>query len=144
MIIAMATRVENLKNKVGFTEFCQKRIRYHTTKLWQLVGPLTHDAGTKAWSDLSVIVSVAHAFAIEMYSAPLEYKLDFPDVLELFNPGTMINRDSFISTDPQAFRVGLGITPIVRIRNNAEKTAPVQLAHLGNVLLRQPPRGPRR
>lgn len=145
MFIAMANQVNKLKKEQGFREFCQRRLQDHITKLWQLVGPLTH-AGTtnmNAYSDLSAIVAEAQSLALDMYSTAFEYKFEFPVQNDLFVTTTMVNRDSFIKGDPQVLmrnktRVKLGITPVSRMRDNSGTSPTVQLIHLSQVLLKPP------
>ncbi|PYH96747.1 hypothetical protein BO71DRAFT_396880 [Aspergillus ellipticus CBS 707.79] len=75
-----------------------------------------------------------------MFSQPLEYRMDFPGVNELFDPATTINCDSFIRGDPRALkrngnRVGLSIAPAISMRDKASES---RLVYLAEVLLRPP------
>ncbi|KAL5338506.1 hypothetical protein BJX70DRAFT_200347 [Aspergillus crustosus] len=146
MLAAMTTHLITLSKKSNFPEFNQQRIQSHLTKLWTYIGPLGHDPSNQAgqmWLDLGSIVTEAHALAIDMYSMPLEYRIEFPGQGEHFDPSTMINRDPYVHSDPQSLkngetRVRLGITPIVRIRNNSQSPGEVNLMYLGHVLLNVP------
>lgn len=143
MVMAMVTKIQTLKTKPGFTDFCQQKTRDHVLKLWRLIGPLTNtDPTNQAWSDLSSIISEAEMLALDMYSVPFEYKCDFPALHEPFSPETMLNCDAFVTGDPQVLassdsRVRLGVTPFVRVRDNAEDVPVVKVVSLGHVLLRQ-------
>ena len=54
----------------------------------------------RAYEDLHEIHKKATFLAMTMLSVPLEWKIDFPKINELFVPNSMINRDPLI-TDPQ-------------------------------------------
>lgn len=152
MIIAMTTRIQTLKTKPGFIDFCQQKTRDHMHKLWRLIGPLTHPqsnttidpitGNSQAWTDLSTIVSEAEMLALDMYSVPFEYQSEFPAVNEAFDPVTMVNSDAFITGDPMMLaesdcRVRLGVTPVVRARDNSDcEVGVVRAVSMGNVLLR--------
>ncbi|KKK13922.1 hypothetical protein AOCH_002835 [Aspergillus ochraceoroseus] len=146
MIMAMTTHLGSLTKKPGFADFCHQKTQSHVAKLWQYIRPLSHNPAkqnSQAVIDLTAIMSEAQSLALDMHMVPLEYKFDFPEPGEHFDPLTMINRDSFIVGDPQTLksnetRVGLGITPVVRIRNNSESPGDIKLIYLGNVLLKLP------
>lgn len=78
-----------------------------------------------------------------MYSVPFEYRSDFPSVNEPFDPVTMVNSDAFVTGDPMVLagsdcRVRLGITPVVRVRDNSDnQVGVVRVMSMGNVLLKQ-------
>ncbi|KAL4893746.1 hypothetical protein BDV59DRAFT_201516 [Aspergillus ambiguus] len=146
IVVTLTSHLRELQEKPGFAEFSHHKARVHTNKLWQYVGPLTHDPFNQytAWADLFAIVSEAQTLAIDMFSVPFEYKVDFPDMSETFEPTTMINRDLFIRGDPQGLknndtRVRLSITPIVRMRDNSQRPADIRMASLAHVLLRPAP-----
>ena len=152
MIIAMTTKIQALKSKPNFIDFCQQKTLDHMQKLWHLIGPLTHPqsnttidpltGNSQAWTDLSAIVSEAEMLALDMYSVPFEYRFEFPVVNEAFDPVTMVNSDAFVTGDPMALaasdcRVRLGITPVVRARDNSDcEMGVVRVMSLGSVLLR--------
>lgn len=77
-----------------------------------------------------------------MYSVPFEYRFEFPVVNEAFDPVTMVNSDAFVTGNPMALaasdcRVRLGITPVVRARDNSDcEMGVVRVMSLGSVLLR--------
>ncbi|KAL4976969.1 hypothetical protein BDW66DRAFT_166116 [Aspergillus desertorum] len=142
------THITKLTKKPGFAEYSQQMIYSHLHKLWAYIGPLGHDAANQngpMWNDLHTIVSEAQSLAIDMYSMPLEYKFEFPEQSEPFDPHTMINRDPWVHTDPSVLqgtdtRVRLGITPIARIRDNSQGPGEVQMVYMGHVLLKGPKR----
>lgn len=143
MVVTLMSHIRELKEKEGFAEFSHNKARVHTNKLWQYIGPLTHDPLNpyNAWADLFVIVSEAQALAIDMFSVPYEYNVDFPSMTETFEPTIMINRDMIIRGDPQGLknndtRVRLSITPIVRMRDNSQRPADIRMASQAHVLLR--------
>lgn len=145
MFVAMANQVNNVKRIPGFSLFFQQRIQQHAEKLWKLVGPLTYDGRPNAWSDLFTIVSEAHGLSLDMYSVPFEYKFDFPVNNDAFQQNIMVNRDPIIKGDPTAMtqngvRVRLGVTPIIKMRDNSRSSSHIQLIHLSNVLLKPAPR----
>lgn len=80
--------------------------------------------------------------ALDMYSVPFEYRSEFPAVNEAFDPVTMVNSDAFVTGDPVVLagsdcRVRLGITPVVRARDNSDcEAGVVRVVSMGNVLLR--------
>ncbi|OJJ34845.1 hypothetical protein ASPWEDRAFT_39948 [Aspergillus wentii DTO 134E9] len=138
-------QVKSLKCQPGFGEFCLRRAHEHASKLWHLVGPFTLDSNVQAWSDLCAIIINAQTLSIEMYSVPFEYKTYFSESNEPFDPATMINRDTFITGDPQVLKkddnkVRLGITPEIRIRNNSAHANYIKLVYMANVLLRPAPK----
>lgn len=151
MIIAMTSKIQTLKTKPNFIDFCQQKTRDHMQKLWHLIAPLTHSnsspntdpTSSQAWTDLSTIVSEAEMLALDMYSVPFEYRSDFPSVNEPFDPVTMVNSDAFVTGDPMVLagsdcRVRLGITPVVRVRDNSDnQVGVVRVMSMGNVLLKQ-------
>ncbi|OJJ63814.1 hypothetical protein ASPSYDRAFT_127248 [Aspergillus sydowii CBS 593.65] len=143
MLNAIANHLKCLARRPDFNTFAKKKIDHHVTKLWSFVGPLGHDSANQnnMWMDLHAIITEAHCLAVEMYSVPLEYRFEFPEHNEPFDPFTMINRDPYIHGDPQVLqsgdaRVRLAITPIVRIRNNSQSPGEVHLMYLGHVLLK--------
>ncbi|KAL3467503.1 hypothetical protein BJX64DRAFT_247873 [Aspergillus heterothallicus] len=146
MLTAITTHLTTLSRRPSFTELCQLKIQSHLQRLWKYIGPLSHDPSNQAgqvWSDLTQIITQAQSLAIDMYSVPLEYKFEYPEPGEPFDPLTMINRDPYVHGDPHTLkngdtRVRLGITPIVRIRNNAQSLGEVKLMYLGHVLLKMP------
>ncbi|KAL3436569.1 hypothetical protein BDV09DRAFT_164642 [Aspergillus tetrazonus] len=146
MLTAVATHITKLTKKSGFTEYNQQKIYNHLHTLWAYIGPLGHDAANQngpMWNDLHAIVSEAQSLAIDMYSMPLEYKFEFPEQSEPFDPHTMINRDPWVLADPSVLqntdtRVRLGITPITRIRDNSQSPGDVQMVYMGHVLLKGP------
>lgn len=111
-------------------------------RLWPLIGPLTDiETLSQAWTDLSSIVTDAQNLALDMFSVPFEYKVDFPIMGDLVNPSTTINTDPFVPGEPQClansdWRVRLGVTPVVRARDNSSDAAVVSIVSLGHVLLR--------
>lgn len=146
LAISLVTQVQITRSKPGFVEFCQHKTRENTLRLWQLVGPLT-DTGTQiqtqtqAWTDLSSIISDAQNLALDMFSVPLEYSVDFPAMGDLVNASTMVNIDPFVPGEPRGlagsdWRVRLGVTPVVRARDNCSDAASVSVVSLGHVLLR--------
>ncbi|KAL4880970.1 hypothetical protein BJY04DRAFT_190524 [Aspergillus karnatakaensis] len=146
MLSAMTTHLVTLLKRPNFAEFNQQKIQSHLTKLWTYIGPLGHEPANQSgqmWLDLNAIIAEAHSLAIDMYSMPLEYRIEFPEQGEHFDPSTMINRDPYVHGDPLGLknnetRVRLGITPIVRIRNNSHSPGEVNLMYLGHVLLNVP------
>ena len=143
MYNGMAKQVSEITTKPGFNELFQRRVQEHTNAVWELVGPLTHETSENAWNDLFDLVVDAHKLALRMYSGPNEFKLDFAGTNELFNPNFMVNRDSYITGDPQLLmrnhnRVKLAITPLTTFRHNATAAGNVQIVHYGHVLLRLP------
>ncbi|KAL3481972.1 hypothetical protein BJX99DRAFT_217900 [Aspergillus californicus] len=146
MLTAMTNHLSILSKHPSFAEFSHQRIQSHLSRLWAYIGPLGHDPTNQSgqmWMDLSAIVSEAQSLAIDMYSVPLEYKFEFPEPDEHFDPLTMINRDPYVHGDPHGLkngetRVRLGITPIVRMRNNSQSPGEVNLMYLGHVLLKTP------
>ncbi|KAL4818634.1 hypothetical protein BDW67DRAFT_182784 [Aspergillus spinulosporus] len=146
MLTAVAAHITKLTKKSGFTEYNQQKIYNHLHTLWAYIGPLGHDAANQnspMWNDLHAIVSEAQSLAIDMYSMPLEYKFEFPEQSEPFDPHTMINRDPWVLADPSVLqntdtRVRLGITPITRIRDNSQSPGDVQMVYMGHVLLKGP------
>ncbi|KAL4989227.1 hypothetical protein BDW68DRAFT_186611 [Aspergillus falconensis] len=140
------THITKLTKKPRFTEFNQQKINSHLHKLWAYIGPLGHDAANQngpMWKDLHAIVSEAQSLAIDMYSMPLEYRFEFPEQSEPFDPHTMINRDPWVLADPSVLqntdtRVRLGISPIARIRDNSQGPGEVQMVYMGHVLLKGP------
>ncbi|KAL4951502.1 hypothetical protein BDW69DRAFT_169851 [Aspergillus filifer] len=148
MLTAIATHVTTVSMAPTFPSFISQKTTHHLTKLWPYIAPLGHDAhqNSPMWADLHAIVAEAHALAVNMLSMPLEYRFEFPEQAEPFDPSTMINRDPYVHGDPQALknspetRVRLGVTPTVRIRDSSKSGANVNLMYLGHVLLKQPPR----
>ncbi|KAL4939743.1 hypothetical protein BDV06DRAFT_32230 [Aspergillus oleicola] len=148
MLTAIASHVTTLSKSSTFPEFIAQKTIQHLTKLWPYIAPLGHDAhqNSPMWADLYAIVAEAHALTLDMFSKPLEYRFEFPELAEPFDPSTMINRDPYIHGDPHALknspetRVKLGVTPTVRIRDNSKSATNVHLMYLGHVLLKQPPR----
>lgn len=142
MVVAMTAKIQSLKGKPGFVEYFQQRVHDHFLKLWNFIAPLANnDTISQAWTDLSAIVSEAKMLALDMYSVPFEYKSDFPSVNEKFNPATMVNCDAFVLGDSQVLansdsRVRLGITPVTRVRDNADPSNVVKQVSFGHVLLR--------
>ncbi|KAL4809261.1 hypothetical protein BDV18DRAFT_157019 [Aspergillus unguis] len=144
MLTTLTTHIRALSKRPNFSEFVQQRIQSHLNTLWTYIGPLGHDTpvhNSPMWLDLSTIVAEAHSLALDMYSVPLEYRFEFPEQSEPFDPLTMINRDPYVNGDPSALkndntRVRLGVTPIVRIRNNSQGPGEVHLMYLGHVLLK--------
>lgn len=143
--LLVAGRVNQMniaKRKPGFAEFCQAKVQEHLTQLWQLVGPLTADRSNRARADLSSIVSEGQALAVDVYSAPFEYKFEFPTMGDACSQTEMVNRDTAMTADPLLLRssdakMRLGISPSVRIRNDSENLAVIKQGHLADVLLRQ-------
>ncbi|KAL4912805.1 hypothetical protein BDW62DRAFT_216029 [Aspergillus aurantiobrunneus] len=146
MLTAMATHVTTFSKSPNFGEFTHQKIHYHLSKLWKYIGPLGHDSTNQngsMWIDLNTIIAEALFLAIDMYSVPLEYRFEFPEPSEPFDTSTMINRDPYALGDPLVLqnsdaRVRLGITPIVRVRNNSQSPGSVNLMYLGHVLLKAP------
>lgn len=142
MAISIVSQVQITRAKPGFSDFCRHKTREHMLRLWPLIGPLTsNELLSQIWTDLSTIVSDAQMLALDMFSVPFEYNSDFPVMGDLVNPTTMVNSDPFITGEPQAsangdWRVRLGITPVVRARDNSNDAAAVTLLSLGHVLLR--------
>ncbi|KAL4795743.1 hypothetical protein BDV19DRAFT_362581 [Aspergillus venezuelensis] len=148
MLTAIAKNVKTVSKAPTFSSFISQKTTHHLTKLWPYIAPLGHDAhqNSSMWTDLHAIVAEAHALAANMLSMPLEYRFEFPEQAEPFDPSTMINRDPYVHGDPQVLkntpetRVRLGVTPTVRIRDSSKSGANVNLMYLGHVLLKQPPR----
>ncbi|KAL4909888.1 hypothetical protein BDW74DRAFT_143954 [Aspergillus multicolor] len=147
MLTAVATHIAGISKRPGFAEYNHQNIHAHLHKLWAYIGPLGHDAAANQngsmWNDLHNIISEAQSLAIDMYSSPLEYRFEFPEQSEPFDPQTMINRDPWVLADPSALqntdtRVRLGITPIARIRDNSQGPGDVQMVYMGHVLLKGP------
>ncbi|PYI04204.1 hypothetical protein BO78DRAFT_471492 [Aspergillus sclerotiicarbonarius CBS 121057] len=141
LINAMVTVIEDAMEVPEFADFSKQKAQAHVKTLWQYIGPLTNDPNNvhgMAWADLATIMSEAQNLAVDMFRHAFEYHFDFPEINEPFNPATMINRDYFIKGDPQALknndnRVGLGITPIIRIRDLVEQES--KLVYFADVLL---------
>ncbi|KAL4970341.1 uncharacterized protein BDV14DRAFT_195036 [Aspergillus stella-maris] len=148
MAFSSANNVKIVSKAPTFSSFISQKTTHHLTKLWPYIAPLGHDAhqNSSMWADLHAIVAEAHALAVNMLSIPLEYRFEFPEQAEPFDPSTMINRDPYVHGDPQALkntpetRVRLGVTPTVRIRDSSKSGENVNLMYLGHVLLKQPPR----
>ncbi|KAL4788614.1 hypothetical protein BJX76DRAFT_353059 [Aspergillus varians] len=144
MLTAIATHISTLSQRPNFPEFTQQKVNHHSAKLWQYIAPLGHHSPTKPgkmWTDFNAIIAEAQSLAVDMYAAPLEYRFEFPEQGEPFDPPTMIlhENDPHVRWDPQVLqssdaRVLLGITPIVRIRNNSRSPGDVHL-YMGQVLL---------
>ncbi|PWY90039.1 hypothetical protein BO70DRAFT_133149 [Aspergillus heteromorphus CBS 117.55] len=142
-----ASVIQTATKRPEFADFSQQKARAHLLKLWGLIVPLTNDqrAGYgQTWTELAAIVSDAQTLAVDIFSLPLGYRMDFPQINDPFDPVTMVNRDSFIKGDPQALknngnRVGLAITPAIRIRElPGEESC---LVYLAEVLLLPSPSG---
>lgn len=134
-----------MRGKPGFDEFFHRRIQDNATKAWRLVEPLMHESSENAWNDLVALMTDAHTLALKMFSAPREFKFDYANTNDLFNPNFMVNRDSYISGDPQMlmrnhYRVKLGITPTITLRTYTPTsgTGDPSTIHYGGVLLRPP------
>ncbi|RDW90190.1 uncharacterized protein DSM5745_01965 [Aspergillus mulundensis] len=147
MLTAIATHIAAICKRPGFAEYNQQNIQVHLHRLWAYIGPLGHDApanqNSSMWNDLHAIISEAQSLATDMYSMPLEYRFEFPEQSEPFDPQTMINRDPWVLADPSALqntdtRVRLGITPIARVRDNSQSPGDVQMVYMGHVLLKGP------
>ncbi|RAK95397.1 type 2C protein phosphatase PTC6 [Aspergillus ibericus CBS 121593] len=141
LINAMVVIVEGAMQVPEFADFSKQKAQAHVKMLWQCIGPLTNDPNNVhglAWADLTTIMSEAQNLAVDMFRHAFEYRFNFPEINEPFNPATMINRDYFIKGDPLALknndnRVGLGITPIIEICDLAEQGS--KLVSLADVLL---------
>ncbi|KAL2802472.1 hypothetical protein BJX63DRAFT_415001 [Aspergillus granulosus] len=146
MLTARTTHLTTLSQRPNFAELSQHKIQNHFHRLWKLIGPLSHDPSNQrgqVWTDLTQIITYAQSLAIDMYSVPLEYKFEYPESGRPFDPLTMINRDPYAYENLHTLkgsdtRVRLGITPIVRVRNNAQSPGEVKLIYLGHVLLEMP------
>ncbi|KAL2828365.1 hypothetical protein BJY01DRAFT_255371 [Aspergillus pseudoustus] len=146
LLRAITTHLTTLSKRPNFTNLCQLKIQYHLHMLWRFIGPLSHDPSNQSgqvWTDLIQIITQAQSLAINMYSVPLEYRFEYVEQGEPFDPLTMINRDPYVHGDADTLkdgdtRVRLGVTPIVRIRNNAQSPGAVNLMYLGHVLLKTP------
>jgi hypothetical protein len=143
MYTAIGNQVSELRRKPGFDEFIQQRIRDNTTKIWRLVKPLMYEPSENAWNDLIALMTDAHALSLKMFSGPHEFKFEYANTNDTFNPNFMVNRDSQICGDPQMlmrnqYRVKLGITPTITFRNHTSAAAEPKVIHYGGVLLRPP------
>lgn len=147
-VLAMMARTKSVLETPGFATFYQEKCNAHGAKLWQYVGPLTHDpqeSYQQAWQGLINVVGEAQMLATDMYLAPFEYNFEFPGLNEPFDPTTMVNHDVYIRGNPQGlknndFRVRLGVTPITRIRNISVSPADVKLVYWAGVLLKPAPK----
>ncbi|KAK2762218.1 hypothetical protein FQN54_001228 [Arachnomyces sp. PD_36] len=140
---AVAHQFAEMRRKPGFDEFLQRRIHENAIKCWNLVAPLMHEVTDNAWEDLLALVTEAHTLALKMYSGPHEFKFEYANTNDLFDPKFSVNRDQQITSDTQAlvrgqFRVKLGITPTITFRNYASGTGEPRIIHYGGVLLRPP------
>ncbi|KAE8149439.1 hypothetical protein BDV25DRAFT_140819 [Aspergillus avenaceus] len=145
LLTAIAHQVQAAVEKPDFARFIHNKVCSHTERLWQLIHSFTQDPlYQSAWTDLAGIITEAHTLAIEMFSLPLEYDLEFPAVNTGFNPTNMVNCDMFIGGDPEQLKnntcVRLGITPMVKIRDNSTAPPEIRVAGFASVLLRPPPR----
>ncbi|KAL3492901.1 hypothetical protein BJX62DRAFT_235843 [Aspergillus germanicus] len=146
MLTAITNHLTTLSKRPNFAELSQLKIKNHMNRLWKFIGPLSHDPLNQTghvYADLTKIIADAQSLAIDMYSVPLEYRFDYPEPGEPFDHLTMINRDPYVHGDPTTLkngdtRVRLGISPTVRIRNNAQSPGVVNLMYLGHVLLKMP------
>ncbi|CEN62512.1 hypothetical protein ASPCAL09146 [Aspergillus calidoustus] len=146
MLTAITTHLTTLSKRPNFAELSQLKIKNHMHRLWKFIGPLSHDPSNQTgqvYADLTHIITDAQSLAIDMYSVPLEYRFDYPEPGEPFDSLTMINRDPYLHGDPLTLKNGdthvrLGISPTVRIRNNAQSPGVVNLMYLGHVLLKMP------
>lgn len=132
-----------MRRKPGFNDFLQRRIHENTVKAWNLVAPLMHESSENAWDDLVVLMNEAHNLALKMYSGPHEFKFEYANTNDLFDPGFTVNRDKQITGDAQTlarnqYRVKLGITPTITFRNHASGSGDPRIIHYGGVLLRPP------
>lgn len=134
-----------MRRKPGFDDFFHRRIHDTTTKAWKLVEPLMHESSENGWNDLVALMADAHTLALKMFSGPREFKFDYANTNDHFNPNFMVNRDSYIVGDPQMlmrnqYRVKLGITPTVTLRSytSASVSGDPRILHYGGVLLRPP------
>lgn len=142
IVIATASQLYQVKKSAKFAEFCKRKVKEHMNQFWQLISPLTSDNSNRVYKELAAILSDAQFLAIDMYSAPFEYKFEFAENDELFDPTTMVNRDPVFTRDPKVLknsdaRVRLGFSPSIHIRSNAAMTTELKLVYMGHVLLRR-------
>lgn len=138
----MASKLRMIKTNSKFSDFCLKRVQDHLLRIEQIVAPLVHERSNCDRTELTIILIEAQELAIDLYSMPFEYELNFPLMNSPFDPHNMVNRDPALVGDPHTLsnwgaRVRLAVTPVVRvcISNIPDNIGVRQPVAMANVLL---------
>ena len=139
----MASEIRDLRDNPAFASFFSTLCRTRANDLWSIVKPMMHQKTSQDWDDLLYLVVEAHNVAGAMFTGPYEWKIDFPNVNDLFQPSRMINQDPFIrGINPQELEVRgvvvrLGVSPFVSFRSSSNKMEmETTNVHMANVLIK--------
>ena len=102
------------------------------------LAPLMAPRRNRAYEDLHEIHKKATFLAMNMLSVPLEWKIEFPKINELFVPNSMINRDPVIAGPQHQLtkaRVKLAVTPVIIKRDQTGPSVLATQEHMAHVLL---------
>jgi len=115
-----------LRQRPDFEQYCGVLAHQRGNQLWAIIKPMMHQKTSRDWDDLYLLMVEAHNAAALMFSGSEEYRFELPVTGTLFEPKTMVCRDTYQNIKSQDQLVAeralvrLSISPHVTVR----KTSP--------------------
>ena len=89
----MANELRMLQGRAGFENCFMDVARQNGNLLFNVLTPLRYGNSARTWDDMYELIQSAHRLALAMYTSGNEYRFDFPQANDPYDPHHMINRN---------------------------------------------------
>lgn len=105
------------RQKPNFVGFCSINRENHVNDLIELLEPLVihMEDNNSMHESLKDIVSEAQKIGIELFTCPYDTRFHFPELNESYDPTVMVNLDPTLHGNHALARVGMSVTPYIRL-----------------------------
>uniref|UniRef100_A0A093UVK1 ATP synthase subunit b n=1 Tax=Talaromyces marneffei PM1 TaxID=1077442 RepID=A0A093UVK1_TALMA len=140
LLAKVADQMALARQKPNFTEFCSISRENHVNELLEMLEPLvtTMEDNNSMRELLKNIIVDAQKIGIDLFSCPYDARFHFPELNESYDPMVMVNLDPTLHANLVRARVGLSVTPYIRLGLINSEPARIRIVCGAKVFTRVP------